>query len=143
VATVTNHRDPKAELRQMVADKLLARWVDEAYKDNAVDLPVDGQCDRIAGWVVELLGGALLTEAEHRAMGFTVDLWHALCRIADDGPAREGDLAELCAHIHAIQRTILAQAAGRAYPDRYRLLGGHPPTGPARLPEPTGFITTT
>jgi hypothetical protein len=65
-----------------------------------------------------------LTDDEHKAIGLTADLWNLLCAsVVGDGPSRAGDLAELCAHIHAIQRTVMAQAAARAHPDRYRLLG--------------------
>ena len=69
----------------------------------------------------------LLTDAEHRAMDLTVDLWNLIAReIVGHGPARAGDLAEMCSDVHGIQERILAQAAARAYPDRYRLLGGWP-----------------
>ncbi len=40
-----------------------------------------------------------------------------------NGPTREEDLAELTATIHIIQRTVMAQAAARAYPGEFRLLG--------------------
>ena len=33
------------------------------------------------------------------------------------------DKAEFCFHIHALQNMVLSQAAARAYPDEYRLLG--------------------
>jgi hypothetical protein len=69
----------------------------------------------------------LLTAAEHRVMELTVDLHQRLCRIAGDGDGRYGDLAEVVHHIHALQRIVLAQAAARAYPHRYRLLGGDSP----------------
>jgi hypothetical protein len=69
----------------------------------------------------------LLTAGEHRAMELTVDLYHRLCRIARYGLGRSHDLAEVVHHVHALQRVILAQAAARAYPDRYRLLGGDTP----------------
>ncbi|MBM0201804.1 hypothetical protein JNW90_00875 [Micromonospora sp. STR1s_5] len=65
-----------------------------------------------------------LTPAEHAAMDLTAQLWAALCEITGDDNSRAGDLTELAAPIHAIQHAILAQAAARAYPDRYRLLGG-------------------
>jgi hypothetical protein len=69
--------------------------------------------------------GELLTDAEHRAMALTVELWNLLAgEIVGSGPSRAGDLRELCADLHAIQLRIMAQAAGRAYPDRYRLMGG-------------------
>lgn len=67
----------------------------------------------------------LLTPAEHRSMELTAELWNLLCaEVAGTDRSRTGDLAEVALHIHAIQHVILAQAAGRAYPDRYRLLGG-------------------
>lgn len=68
----------------------------------------------------------LLTSAEHRAMTLTGELFDLLCEIAADGEARQGDLGELAGHIHDIQHTVLSQAAGRAYPGVYRLMGGNP-----------------
>jgi chaperonin GroEL (HSP60 family) len=65
----------------------------------------------------------LLTDAEHAAMATTVTLANQLAEIIGDGTTSNGDIAEVVHHLHAIQRTILAQAAARAYPDRYRLLG--------------------
>lgn len=65
----------------------------------------------------------LLTADEHAVMEITADLWNGLCRIAGRGKTREADLTEACAHVHAIQHMILAQAAARAYPEHYRLLG--------------------
>lgn len=71
----------------------------------------------------------LLTPDEHRAVAMAAELWGQLRVITADGPAREGDLSELVFHIHAIQRAVLKQAAARAYPDLYRLLGGDPVEG--------------
>lgn len=68
----------------------------------------------------------LMTPLEHDAMAQSAELWNTLVAIAGDGPARDGDLQELAFHIHGIQRAVLKQAAARAYPDRYRLLGGYP-----------------
>jgi len=67
---------------------------------------------------------ALLTDSEQRAMEFTVALWKELGEVVGTGPSRAGDLRELVVHIHAIQHAVMSQAAARAYPDRYRLLGG-------------------
>lgn len=70
-----------------------------------------------------------MTGAEHRAMDLTAELYNLICtEIIGHGPSRQGDVAELVADIHRIQHRILRQAAGRAYPDRYRMLGGPPPT---------------
>lgn len=65
----------------------------------------------------------LLSEDEHYAMGLTGELADVLGRIVGQGCTREADLAEACSHIHVIQHMVLAQAAARAYPDQYRLLG--------------------
>jgi hypothetical protein len=65
-----------------------------------------------------------LTEAEHRAMALTADLVNLVCtEIIGPGSSRGSDIREFVGHIHAVQQQILSQAAARAYPDRYRLLG--------------------
>lgn len=66
----------------------------------------------------------LLTPDEHHALALTADLWNLLSRIVGNNRSRHGDLAELAAQIHNVQHAILAQAASRAMPSRYRLLGG-------------------
>lgn len=66
----------------------------------------------------------LLTDQEVQAMAYTTDLWNQLCCIVGYGPTRNADLAELGGHVHAIQNAVLAQAAARAYPGRFRLMGG-------------------
>lgn len=65
----------------------------------------------------------LLTDAERATLAKTVDLWHDLIRVVGNGPTREADLDELVVHIHAIQRAVMANAAGRAYPEDFRRLG--------------------
>lgn len=66
----------------------------------------------------------LLTPAEHRALEMAGQLFSLIAdkviRSERTGP---GDERELLHHIHAIQHMVMAQAAARAYPDRYRLLG--------------------
>ena len=68
----------------------------------------------------------LLTETEHEAMDLTAELMRAMRQIMGDANIA-GDLNEAAAHIHGIQNMILANAAARAYPDRYRLLGQQGP----------------
>lgn len=66
-----------------------------------------------------------LTDAEHRAMALSAELWNLLAmEVVGAGRSRDGDLRELVGHVHAIQHAVLSQAGARAYPDRYRLLGG-------------------
>lgn len=64
-----------------------------------------------------------LTPEEHTAIEKAGELWGDLCHIVGDGETRDADLAELIVHIHAIQHAVMAHAAARAYPTRYRLLG--------------------
>lgn len=66
----------------------------------------------------------LLTEDERTALRLSGELANACHRIIGDGPTAEHDWAEMASHIHVIQHAVMAQAAARAYPDEYRLLGG-------------------
>ena len=65
----------------------------------------------------------LLTPSEKLAMHRTTELWSVLQEVVGNDISREGDLRELCQAIHVIQRAIMAQAAARAYPTEFRLLG--------------------
>lgn len=65
----------------------------------------------------------LLTTKEKAVVEKAGELWGDLCRIVSDDVTRNADLAELIVHIHAIQRYVMAQAAARAYPEDYRLMG--------------------
>ena len=70
----------------------------------------------------------LMNPEEHHAMVLTANLWNHLSQsVVGDGTGRDGDIRELMFHIHGIQRAIMAQAAARAYPEKYRLLGGDRP----------------
>jgi hypothetical protein len=65
-----------------------------------------------------------LTDAEQRAMRMTAELFDLFAQeIVGYGPSRDADLGELAGHIHNIQHTVMAQAAARAHPSEYRLLG--------------------
>lgn len=66
----------------------------------------------------------LLSDIEQKTLDLTAELTNNLHQITAWGRTRESDLAELHSHIHSIQNAILAQAAARNYPDKYRLLGG-------------------
>lgn len=66
----------------------------------------------------------LLTPDELEAIDLTAQLANALSRVVAEGSTRNHDLNELLTSVHAIQHAVMAQTAGRAYPDRFRLLGG-------------------
>lgn len=75
----------------------------------------------------------LLTPDEHALMATlasAANQFGAIIRAGDTGQGTH-DWAEVAADIHRLQQRVLAQAAGRAYPDQYRLLGGWPNGGPA------------
>lgn len=65
----------------------------------------------------------LLTDDEQTVVRLAGELWGAICTAIPDGPTRDADLHELVLHIHAVQHTFMANAAARAYPQTYRLLG--------------------
>jgi len=71
----------------------------------------------------DLETGYPLTSQEHEAIRLLGDVGNLLPQIVAHGPTREADLDELVAHLHVLQRSIAAQAAARAYPHTYRLLG--------------------
>lgn len=61
-----------------------------------------------------------LTEREHELMDLTAQLARGLFELCGNSTH---DRAEVAHEIHAVQQRILAQAAARAYPNRYRLMG--------------------
>jgi len=84
----------------------------------------------------------LMTAAEHGAMDLTLQLDRLMVEIIGDGPVSAADLRASRIDLHHIQHRILRQAAGRAYPDRYRMLGGDVPA-PATAPSPSVDQITT
>lgn len=72
----------------------------------------------------------LLTKEEHevvKRLGELLgDIAYVINNSTDDrsnASVKVADLQEATHHIHALQNMVLAQAAARRYPDRYRLLG--------------------
>jgi Helix-turn-helix domain/Bacterial regulatory proteins, gntR family len=86
------------------------------FADNAAD-DADGNED-------DHKRADLLTEDEREVVRQAGQLYTLIAdRIVAHGPTRDDDLAELRAAIHVIQRAMEAQAAARAYPREFRLLG--------------------
>lgn len=65
----------------------------------------------------------LLSELDREALEQAVVLWSTLQKIVGRGTPRNSDLREMMDHIHAIQNCIMSQAARRAFPDQFRMLG--------------------
>lgn len=72
-----------------------------------------------------VLPGADLLTAEERDLVQDLGRWYTrLAAVTGDSPrTREDDLREAQLHVHALQRAVMAQAAARAYPAQFRLLG--------------------
>lgn len=68
--------------------------------------------------------GDLLTLDELEFMDLSAQLANVMGRIIGDGDSRHHDLSEAVDKIHQLQHTVMAQAAARAYPHLFRLLGG-------------------
>ena len=66
----------------------------------------------------------LLTPLELKVSADLGQVWNDLCQIVDGGATRDADLNEAVHHIHALQKMVMGQAAARAYPSTFRLLGG-------------------
>lgn len=66
----------------------------------------------------------LLTEAERLLVHELGAWWGSFIAVVGADVSRDGDLDEAIAHVHALQRMVLKQAAARAYPMEFRLLGG-------------------
>lgn len=99
--------------------------VGACHLDNVL---LDDECDELTSALTAALGdderADLLTDDEHTAMRLSADLANVVRRIIGSGSPAEHDWNEAAQRIHAIQHTIMAQAAARAYPALYRPLGG-------------------
>lgn len=65
----------------------------------------------------------LLTPSEHQLVELLAHVANLFSDIVGDDRSRNGDIAEAVDKIHALQNMVLSQAAARAYPAMYRLLG--------------------
>lgn len=68
--------------------------------------------------------GPMLSEDEREALSLTAQLAQACMKVIGKGPSAEHDWAEMAHRIHDIQHALMSNAAARAYPDTFRLLGG-------------------
>lgn len=89
------------------------------HYENCGPTPADCLCVFTPQGVVQLL-----TPAELRAMELTTELFNLVSlEVIGHDVTRENDHRDFTDNIHQIQRMLLSQAAGRAYPNRFRTLG--------------------
>lgn len=88
----------------------------------------DNEKARLREWVAFFRGESdpavvftFLTGAERALITKLGECMTAFKDIA--GTDHDADLDEVCDKIHQLQHTVMAQAAARAYPEDYRLLG--------------------
>lgn len=67
--------------------------------------------------------GGRLTAAEIEAVRLLGQFASLFVHIVADGPTRAADVAETFDKIHQLQHAVMAQAAARAHPELFRLLG--------------------
>lgn len=70
-----------------------------------------------------MCSGPLLTDAERATLEAVGKIAGAMRTVIGDGPNAENDMHEAIRSIHALQAMVMSQAAARAYPDEFRLLG--------------------
>lgn len=64
-----------------------------------------------------------LTADERQFVRQAGELYNLACTIVGSGDTRSADVTEFAFHIHGLQHLVMAQAAARAYPGEFRLLG--------------------
>ena len=99
------------------------------------DPPTDRPLDFHLGWwsalrMVAELGENALNEFEHSIAGKVADLAADFIHLVGEGDTAAADFAEILPHLHALQQTVMAQAAARAHPGMYRALGDVEPAEP-------------
>ena len=92
------------------------------------DPPTDRAFDFHLGWwaalrMVAEMGDPALDDFEHGVATKISELAEDFMFLVGSGPTAGADWAEIVPHLHALQQTVLAQAAARAHPGRYRGLG--------------------
>lgn len=117
----------------------LNRAVQDRFGDESLILadpagwvapPSDRSVDFQLGWwaalsMVVASGEQALTEFEHQIADRIAGLAGDFMVLVGDTETAEADFGEILPHLHALQMVVLAQAASRAHPGRYRSVGEH------------------
>lgn len=125
--------DPRKDPIVQLGDLITARFPTgnalitdpDSWHEPPSDKPLDFQL----GWwaaltMIAQTGTSGLTDAEHAIASKVGDLAGDFMDLVGDGPTAPDDFNEILPHLHALQQAVMAQAAARAHPGRYRTLGG-------------------
>ena len=117
LASVVRSRFPDGNL--VLSDP--TKWLDPpGHLDDDTDFQM--------GWwsaltMVAQLGEPALNDFEHGIATKVAELASDFIHLVGNGETAAADFAEILPHLHALQQTVMAQAAARAHPGRYRALG--------------------
>lgn len=120
--------DVAAQLAELIAERFPPG--EKIVTDPAewFDPPNDENIEFQLGWwaaltMVTRTGGVGLTDHERAVIDQVGSLAHDFMDLVGDGDTAADDWAEILPHLHALQQAVMAQAAARTHPGRYRLLG--------------------
>lgn len=105
-------------------------WDNEEYWSMVPTNPDNGPIPQPVTWFVtaaqfsDIDNGPMLSDDEREALSLTAKLAQVCMKVIGKGPSAEHDWAEMAHRIHDIQHALMSNAAARAYPDTFRLLGG-------------------
>ena len=106
------------------------KWLDPTSSSvrSSTGRTADDDTDFQMGWwsaltMVAQLGEPALNDFEHGIATKVAELASDFIHLVGNGETAAADFAEILPHLHALQQTVMAQAAARAHPGRYRALG--------------------
>lgn len=93
------------------------------------DVPDTATPEFMIGWfaaqaMIIAASTTALTANEEAIIAKVADIAEDFIDLCGDGPTATHDWAEILPHLHALQQAVMAQAAARTYPTKYRPLGG-------------------
>lgn len=121
--------DVAAQLAEILAERFPPGQVIVTNPAEWFDPPSERDIEFQLGWwaaltMIATVGGSGLTEREQGIIDNVGRLAEDYIELVGDGPTSAADFAEILPHLHALQQTVMAQAAARTHPGRYRELGG-------------------
>jgi len=120
--------DLSAQLAEIIAERFPPGNVILTDPAHWLDPPTDRPIEFQLGWwaaltMIAQTGDDGLTDNEHAVVSKVGALAGDYMNLIGDTATAADDWAEILPHLHALQQAVMAQAAARAHPGRYRALG--------------------